>query len=264
MAIKKSRKKEEASVEEVSLQQIAQEMNSVMQYGFDDETGETNEAEQIDLELSDKALQKEILKRAEEDLQPADEDAFSPEVWEWFINNGITPTNGEVQEVADDPDHPEGFPHGDAGEVEDAEDDGGEAEVEEEENVPAEKPAKDKGKKDVKEKPLKKQTAPEKRVPKERGPSNEQIAIDAVKEGKTEKDLLKIYTKIYEAKGKDDPEYISRRTVIYYNIACKQLGKPCNDKVCDSEKEMKKELKKLDTPTKEKEAPKAKPKLKKK
>lgn len=249
MAIKKS-KKTEPVIEEVSLQKIAEEMNNVMKYGFNEETGETDESEQIDIELDDEALQKELLRLAEEDLQHADEEHFTPEVWEWFINNGITPTGGEVAEVADD-----------AGEVADVEDDGGEAEVAEEENVPAKKPAKEKGQ-DVKEKPLKKQTAPEKRVPKERGPSNEQIAIDAVKEGKTEKDLLKVYTKIYEARGKDDPDYISQRTTIYYNIALKALGKtPAKKEKPAKEAPAKKEKAKEEAVE---DAPKAKPKLKKK
>lgn len=252
MAVKKGSKKVK---EEVSLQQIAEEMNTIMQYGFDEDTGETNEAEQIDTELEDNELLDTILGLAATDLRPQDEESFSSEVWEWFMNNGITPTSEEDNSVATD-----------AGEEEEEGEAGGEEEGEVEEKVSAKNPAKKEKaeKKDVKDKPIKKQVAKEKREPKERAPSNEQVAIDAVKEGKTEKDLLKIFTKIYNAKGKDDADYIATRTAIYYGIACKALGKvtekPAKEKPAKEKPVGKKEM------AEEAEAPKekAKPKLKKK
>lgn len=247
MAVKKKTK---AAVEEVSLQQVAEEMNKVMQYGYDPDTGETDESEQIDLELSDKALLKDIMERATSELHHDDEKEFSPEVWDWFMNNGITPTEGEDESVATD----------NAGEEEEEGEAGGEEEGEVEEKVSAKNPAKKEKveKKGIKDKPIKKQVAKEKREPKERAPSNEQVAIDAVKEGKSEKDLLKIFTKIYEAKGKDDPDYIATRTAIYYGIACKALGKvaekPAKEKPAKKEPVAKKE--------EAEEAPKEKPKSK--
>lgn len=130
----------------VSLQKIAEEMNDVMAYGCNHDGELINPEEQIDLELTDKALKAEIIKRAEDDLAPADADAFSEEVWNWFMDNNLVPDGGdEDEDEADEPEdeaEDETEPEDEAAdEPEDEPDD----EVEDEpepEPKPAKKPAK--------------------------------------------------------------------------------------------------------------------------
>lgn len=76
---------------EATLEQIANEMNEVMAYGCNADGVLEDPNEQIDTELSQKALLKVITDRAKEDLRVADEGSFSPEVWDWFIKNDLVP-----------------------------------------------------------------------------------------------------------------------------------------------------------------------------
>lgn len=207
-----------------SLEKVAKEMNDVMQYGLHDETGEIDEDQLIDVELDEDELLDVIKDRAAEDLRPNDEESFSEDVWQWFIDNGITPSDSDDGNI----------------------DDGPEDEEDEEDEAPAPKSKKDK--KPVKEekKPAGKKKAakeePEDEDEEDEKPKkksgkkgnapgllagaikgNEKIAMDIVEEGGDLDDVVAEFTKIYKKAGKDDKAYISKRSQIYYNIAVKRL-----------------------------------------
>jgi hypothetical protein len=179
---------------EITLQEIAEEMNDIMAYGKDAETGEVDEAELIDVDASDKVLTKEIIKRAEEDLRAADEDDFTPEAWAWFLENGIVPAGAETDNSDDDDDDDDGepAPPKKIGTAKKA--------------AAKDKDASSKGKKA--------------RVP----GGNEALAINIVKNNGTYENCLDEFTKIYTAAGRTDKDYIANRARIYFGIACKQLG----------------------------------------
>ena len=86
---------------------LAEEMNKVMMYGMN-ENGELSEPdEQIDLEMTDKNLAKEIAKRAKEDLRPDDKNSFSEKAWAYFEENDLLPADEEeapeeAEELEDD------------------------------------------------------------------------------------------------------------------------------------------------------------------
>lgn len=218
MATKKVKTKDK----ELSLIQIANELNEVMQYGVDPESGEVNVSEQIDTELDDEDLFEEVMKSAREDLAANDEDSFSPEVWKWFLDQGITPAG--MEEVGE-------FVDGDGNTVE---------LVEPEQVAPA-KPVKEKTPQKKEEKPApkakeeKKAAAPQKkeekkikkqpaiREKKERGPSNEMIAKEMYEAGKTVEDFIKKFTQIYTERGKD-AVFGEQRGRDYYGFAQRALG----------------------------------------
>lgn len=54
------------------------------------------------------------------------------------------------------------------------------------------------------------------------GPSFEEIARNLVKEGKSEKEILKTFTDLYKEKGQTDTEYIKKRVGIYMKLASKK------------------------------------------
>ena len=97
----KNTKKEPVVVEGITLQEVAVEMNDVMQYGMDADTGKlVRPEEQIDVDQDEEALMEDIIKNAEADLRPEDEEAFSEDAWNWFLDNGITPGGeGEPEEA---------------------------------------------------------------------------------------------------------------------------------------------------------------------
>ena len=100
----KNTKKEPVVVEGITLQEVAVEMNDVMQYGMDGDTGKlVRPEEQIDVDQDEEALMEDILKNAEADLRPEDEEAFSEDAWNWFLDNGITPGGEEEPEEAPAP-----------------------------------------------------------------------------------------------------------------------------------------------------------------
>lgn len=65
---------------------------------------------------------------------------------------------------------------------------------------------------------------PVKKEKKVRGPSNEQIAYDMVKAGKSDDELTTVFTERYAATGKTDVEFIKKRVVIYKKIAEKKIA----------------------------------------
>lgn len=179
-----------------SLEKVAKEMNKVMCYGLNDKGEVEDESELIDLELSDKALAKEIAKRAKEDLAPNDKDDFSKDVWAYFAKHGLLPEGCEADSEQED---------------------------EDEEETPKPKSKKEKAKK-KEEKP---KAAKEKKATRDKGPSFEQIACDIVKSTKPERcraALVEKFTELYHARGKTDEDFIRERVEIYYRIAAKRLG----------------------------------------
>lgn len=201
------------------LAQVAEEMNKVMAYGLDSKTGEVDESELIDVDLSDKALQAEILKRAEEDLRAADEPDFSPEVWDWFIEKGVIPagSEGNGNEADGNPDDDETNLNDDAGDDE--------------------PPAKPKGKEKAKAKPKNegkskgKEKAADGDKRKGNAPSramveggNEAFAKRLVEKKTSWDDFLNEFSELYTKAGKGDEKYILSRAKIYWNIAHKALG----------------------------------------
>lgn len=196
-----------------SLEKVAKELNAVMAYGQNDKGEIEDESELIDLELSEKALAKEIAKRAKEDLAPRDKDDFSADVWAYFAQNGLLPEGCEEDsDQGKDEDASEADTDSDG-------EDSDEAEGEEE----APKAKKEKVKKEKKEKKAEK----EKKAPRPKGPSFEDIACDIVKSNKPEKcreALLEKFTELYAERGKTDEAFIAARVEIYYRIAAKRLN----------------------------------------
>ena len=188
--------------EPISLREIAEELNEVMQYGIDSESGELVRPEdQIDIDQTDKALLADIIKNATADLRPDDEDAFSQDAWEWFLANGLTP--GAEQEV-------------------------------ETETETTTKPAK--GKEAAPAKPAAKPAAAakpakpaaeegEKRgIKKAMVPGgNEAKAIELAKKGCDLDDFIAEFTAIYAAAG-NDADYAAKRAKIYFKIGYDRAG----------------------------------------
>ena len=203
----KNTKKEPVVVEGITLQEVAAEMNDVMQYGMNAVTAVLERPEeQIDVDQDEEALMEDILKNAEADLRPEDEEAFSEDAWNWFLDNGITP--------------------------------GGEEELEAEPEAPA-KPA-NKNKEKTAAAPAKAEKAPAKPASKpakaadgEKKPGikkamvpggNEAKAIELAKEGCNLEDFIEEYTAIYAASGNNDKEYAAKRAKIYYKIGYQRAG----------------------------------------
>lgn len=195
MATKKEVEKE---LDPITAKEVAQEMNEVMQYGQDAKTGEVVRPDElIDLEQSEKALVKEIKARAAEDLRPDDENSFSEDAWNWFIDNGVTP--------------------GDQGDAP-AEDKapakkGGKADKE---PAPAKKPApKAKGEDGEEKRGIKKAMVPG---------GNEAKAIELAKAGEDLEGFIDAFTKIYNDAGNKDKVYIEKRAKIYYKLGYDKAG----------------------------------------
>lgn len=209
-----------------SLEKVAKEMNKVMCYGLNDKGEVEDESELIDLELSDKALAKEIAKRAEEDLAPNDKDEFSEDVWNYFTKHGLLPegceANSEEEEDEDEEEAPKPKSKKEkAKKVAKEEPEEDEEPEEPEEEAPKAKKEKSK-KKEEKPKATK-----EKKATRDKGPSFEQIACDIVKSTKPNncrEALMEKFTELYHARGKTDEDFIRERVEIYYRIAAKRLG----------------------------------------
>lgn len=259
MAIKKVKSKEKS----ISLVQIAEELNEVMQYGVDPETGEVDTSQQIDTELEEEALYAEVIKSAKEDLAMNDEDSFSVEVWKWFLNEGVVPAGMEEEEELEEDAY-----------ISDAL----EASSEEEENEevveePAPVKSKKNDKKAVKETKEKKAPTPVKeekkaavpkakeekkikkqpaiREKKERGPSNEVVAVEMYKAGKTVEDFIKKFTQIYLERGKD-AAFGEKRGKDYYGFAVRILGEKPGNKIGGREEKAPVIKEKAETKIKEK------------
>lgn len=250
-----------------SIEKVAEELNKVMCYGLNEKGEVEDESEMIDLEMSDKALTKEIAKRAQEDLAPKDKEEFSPDVWEYFRQNDLLPEGCEDEEE-EDAEEEEEAPKAKSKkakkeEPEEEEEDEPEGEEEEEEK-PSKKP------KAKKEKAVK-----EKKEPREKGPSFEEVACRIVKSHKPEdcyEALMEEFTKLYAKRGKTDKEFIKSRVEIYYRIAAKRLGVECaltpkpkggHKAVEKVKKSQRKDADGMDAPEEEEEAPKKAKKSKK-
>ena len=228
-------KKEKESI----LVKAANETNMVMAYGMDEKGKVVDPDEQIDVTLKEKALEKELESRLNEDLRMEDKEDFSEDVWQLFQDKGWGPFASKAEEAEEEEDEDAEEPEG-----EDAEAPEEEEEDDEEEEAP--KPAKKAAKKSKEEKPAKKaakkskdedeEEAPKKskrddgtkkpRAPREKGPSFEQIAMDIVKstDPKDARDaLIEKFTGLYHERGKTDENFIRMRVDIYYKIACTRL-----------------------------------------
>lgn len=242
-----------------TLEQVANEMNEVMAYGCDENGKLVDESEQIDVELSDKALLKVIKDRAKEDLRAEDEGSFSPEVWDWFIDQNLAP-KASSDNSENDPDAEEGDDN------DSSDDDAEDADYEEVPPKKADKPngGKAAGKGTAKtpekaregdskaSKPKTQGTARGDKKVAEKGNSrpdnpdstrkqkpkrdavggamakggNEKYAVSLVEDGAGWEEFLDAFTKVYtENKPDADDAYILSRSKIYWNIAHKKLGK---------------------------------------
>ena len=243
-----------------TLEQVANEMNDVMAYGCDENGKLVDESEQIDVELSDKALLKVIKDRAKEDLRAEDEGSFSPEVWDWFIDNNLAPEPSKDSSENDpDAEDEDGESSDDGSEDDDAADT-------DEDKKPAPKQASGKtsgkGKANTPEKPQKgdskaqkpktqattggEKKAAEKGKERPDNPDstkkpkparsavggamakggNENYAVSLVEDGATWKEFHAAFEKVYkENKPGSGADYILARAKIYWNIAHKKLGK---------------------------------------
>lgn len=83
------------------------------------------------------------------------------------------------------------------------------------------------GKKTSKPVPPKKTSKPasEKGTKKRGSVSNEQLAFNLVSEGKSEKEIAKVFTDMYKDKGITDADFIKKRINIYVGIANRKLKK---------------------------------------
>lgn len=235
----------------VSLEQIAEEMNDVMQYGRNEAGELVNEGDLIDTELSQKALKECIVQRAKEDLRPADVESFSAEVWDWFVDNDLVEDEGASDEVEDED------TSDDVTDVADASDDESD---EDDEPAPPKKPAgKKTDTKPVASTPKKAQNGPSKAsngkkqadtqgkvdnaqngqtVAKKRQPpqgamaqgGNEKYAVSLVEEGLDFDAFHKKFANLYKEAGKTDADYIQKRARIYWGIAHKTLNRPLPDR----------------------------------
>ena len=196
-------------------QLVAEEMNKVMMYGMDEQGKLTEPDEQIDLEMTDKNLAKEIAKRAKEDLRPDDKDSFSKKAWNYFKDNGLLPEEDAEAEADDQPAEQEEAPKA---KKEDKPAKKEKKASKRDEYAEDEKPVKKASKRDD-EKPA--------RAPREKGPSFEDIACQIVKKTPPEdcrKALMDKFTELYKERGKTDEEFITKRVEIYYRIAAGRLG----------------------------------------
>lgn len=237
----------------VSLEQIAEEMNDVMQYGRNEDGELVNEGDLIDTELSSKALKECIIQRAKEDLRPADIESFSPEVWDWFVDNDLVADDdaGEPDENEPENDDDNGSDDADGSDDDAGEDD----EPEKSPSKPAGKNAAGKptpntpekaqngpskasnGKKrpDNKANPESAkngQTAPKKRQPPQGAMAqggNEAYGVSLVEQGLDFDAFHEKYAELYKAAGKTDKDYIRKRARIYWGIAHKKLNRPLPD-----------------------------------
>lgn len=212
-----------------SLEKVAKEMNKVMCYGLNDKGEVEDESELIDLELSDKALAKEIAKRAKEDLAPNDKDEFSEDVWAYFAKHGLLPEGCEANSEEEDEEEDEPKPKSKKEKSKKvAKEEPEEEEEPEEPEEEAPKAKKEKSKKEKSEpKGGKEKQAKEKKATRDKGPSFEQIACDIVKSTKPNncrEALMEKFTELYHARGKTDEDFIRERVEIYYRIAAKRLG----------------------------------------
>ena len=67
--------------------------------------------------------------------------------------------------------------------------------------------------------------AAKKKGPKREGPSNEQLAYDMVKAGKSEDEIAKAFSDRYHKRDQKDAEFIKKRIGIYIRIAKKRIEK---------------------------------------
>jgi len=67
--------------------------------------------------------------------------------------------------------------------------------------------------------------AAKKKGPKREGPSNEQLAYDMVKAGKSENEIAKAFTERYHKRDQKDADFIKKRIDIYIRIAKKRIEK---------------------------------------
>jgi hypothetical protein len=67
--------------------------------------------------------------------------------------------------------------------------------------------------------------AKKRKGPKREGPSNEQLAYDMVKAGKSEDEIAKVFTERYHKREQKDADFIKKRIAIYINIAKKRIAK---------------------------------------
>ena len=104
----------------------------------------------------------------------------------------------------------------------------GEDANEAEDEKPAKKGKKDKGKK--------------KKAPKAKAEGNIDKMKRLIAEGKSEKEILKIFTTDYAAEDKTDKEWIRKRVGIYHNLATGKAGKK-KDKTAKKDKTEKSEKK---------------------
>jgi len=70
-----------------------------------------------------------------------------------------------------------------------------------------------------------KMEASKKKGPKREGPSNEQLAYDMVKAGKSEDEIAKAFNDRYHKRDQKDAEFIKKRIAIYTRIAKKRIEK---------------------------------------
>ena len=204
----KATKEKEQELGPITLVEIAEELNTVMQYGCNAKTGKLERPEeQIDTTQSEKALLADIKKNAQADLRPDDENSFSEDAWNWFIDNGITPGAD-----ADEPPAEEPAPKAKGG------------------KAPAKEKAPAKGKEDGGEKRgIKKAMVPG---------GNEAKAIELAKQGCTLEDFVDEFTAIYKASGNNDKEYAAKRAAIYFKIGYDKAGleRPGTEKAKSSAK----------------------------
>ena len=182
----------------ITLQEIAQELNDVMQYGMNPDTNELEHPEQqINVEQKEKALLADIIKNAKADLRVDDEQSFSQDAWDWFIENKLVPGTEEADEEKAPAKGKEKAPAKD--------------------KAPAKEkaPAKSKADDGEEKRGIKKAMVPG---------GNEAKAVELAKEGCTLEDFVDEYTAIYAAAGNNDKEYAAKRAKIYYKIGYTKAG----------------------------------------
>ena len=213
---KKAEKKEP-----ITLQQVAEELNDIMAYGQNEKGEVVRPKELIDVKMKEKPLLEEILKRAAADLRASDEEEFSEDAWNFFLDNGITPSEDDVDPVdAGDDEGSEGSDDSDADDT-DTDEEAEEAPVKTKGKAKAESKPAGKGKEkaaseDGEKKGIKKAMVPG---------GNEAKAVELAKEGLDLNGFIKEFTKIYNASGQKDETYIHSRAKIYFNIGYKKIGK---------------------------------------
>lgn len=264
-----------------TLQQVAEEMNEVMAYGCNEKGELVDPAEQIDTDLSDKALMRVLKDRAKEDLRAGDEGSFSPEVWDWFVDNNLAPDPNTDVDV--DMDEGDDRPVDDGTESEDPDsDDQDDSDQDEEPEQPrqappakmkrdtnpnkADKPQKgdSKARKTEKrpdthaedkksQKSEERADNPDSNKKSKRTGSrptvmakggNEGFAIELVKKGADFPEFYQEYVDLYkEYKPEADKKFVLSRAKIYWNIAHKKLGRTTPPAELDNDKPAKQDKK---------------------